>query len=124
MKRSLTSPMLPYEKGMRIEGLENTEFSETPWVRPAQFLSRIYSDIMNKYRKHVHFRYSAFVSFKGQSAVMSVQSMPRQGSLNKFVFTILIENSDDELLTSWQQTYDWHGGWFTTHLKLLCLLDP
>ena len=127
MKRSLNSPALPDKKGMRVEDFKNLDKLATPWVpwlRPAQFLSRIQSNIVAMYNKKQHFSYAAFVNYKGKNATMRVYSMPRKDSNTKFVLTIVIESKNDDVLTKWQQTYDWYGGWFTTHLKLLCLLDP
>ena len=121
-KRSLTSPVLPHDKGMKVDTIDDDE-PPTSWIRPAQFIARIYTHILEKYKKKQHFLYRAFVVFKSQNATISIYSTDREFSPQQFVFNILIEN-DHENLLSYQHTYNWEGGWFITHLKLLCLLDP
>lgn len=129
-KRVLSSPPLPYEKGMRLE--DDEPYKDEPhedvprWIRPAQFLARIHDHIVEQYHRRRHFLHRAFVVFKGQNALMHVYSTDRNDRVHnadQFVLVILIENDDVNLLR-WEHTYNWNGGWFTTHLKLLCLLDP
>lgn len=100
------------------------EITEIPtWLRPSQYLSRIYSDILMKYKAKKHFRYSTFVTYKGKNARMKVFSSSRAYNSDYFVFIISIDDEEGNLL-HWDYTFSWNGGWFELQLKLLCLLDP
>lgn len=122
IKRSLTSAPLPLEKTLKMEYTENPEPHER-WLRPSQFLSRIYNEILQKYKHKQHFLYRGFVNFKSEDALISVYSQPHANS-EHFLFVLVIENENKQDLLTWKHVYNWNGGWFSTHLKLLCLLDP
>ena len=127
-KRSVESRIGSDKKGIKLSTIENEE-PYTRWVRPGQFLSKIHYHILEKYKMRQHFLYRAFVVFRSENANMIVYSIDRNTDKHEFqnddffLFVIQIEKDGQELL-HWSHTYNWNGGWFATHLKLLCLLDP
>lgn len=125
MKRALISPEMPYDKRLQLENSMNDEDRPlTSWMRPSQFLYRYYQHILDKYNERQHFSYTSFVVFKSKNARMTISTRPRGvDQTNMFVFKITIEDMYDNLLQKWEHAYNWQGGWFITHLKLLCLLD-
>ena len=114
----------PFEKRIKIQ--KKQDQSTPKWIRPAQFIARIHSQILYKYKKKEHFLYSAFVVYKSENAKMTVYSRNRNLKTDEpdeyFIFVITIEKDDVDLF-HWMHTYNWNGGWFVIHLKLLCLLD-
>tara|TARA_Y100000748_G_C15416572_1_gene457580 strand:+ start:490 stop:873 length:384 start_codon:yes stop_codon:yes gene_type:complete len=122
-KRLLSSPVMPWEKGLKLSNEPESE-SRTRWLRASQYLSRIHDEIVKQYKNQQHFHYRAFTEFKSENALISVYSRQHPSSTDLFVFVILVEKDEDTTLLKWEHAYHWIGGWFTTHLKLLCLLDP
>lgn len=120
-KRLLEHPVLPYEKGQRI--FEYYEADPiTRWVRPSQFLAYMHGQILSDYREKKHFLYNGFCIFRNKDAQITVYTQSKNMSRDNFVFTILIKTHYETLLR-WSYSYNWNGGWFETHLKLLCLLE-
>ena len=108
---------------MKVEINSPDDEPNTRCIRPAQFISRIHGQLVEKYRKRQHFIYRGFVVFMSINSTISVYTQPREHSPEQFIFIILIESENDTIL-KWEHTYHWGGSWFTSHLKLLCLLDP